>query len=76
MVKIRLTRLGRHKSPFYRLVAIDSKTKRDGGYLQLLGTYNPQRNEINLKDDLILNYLRNGAQPSDTALALLKDKGI
>ena len=76
MVKIRLTRLGKHKDPFYRIVAIDSKSKRDGGYLALLGTYEPFSGKANLKSEEIIKFLKNGAQPSVTCLNLFKAKGL
>ena len=76
MVKIRLTRLGKHKDPFYRIVAIDSRVKRDGGYLALLGTYEPFSGKANLKSEEIVKFLKNGAQPSETCLNLFKAKGL
>lgn len=76
MIKIRLTRLGKHKNPFYRIVAIDSRSKRDGGYLALLGTYEPFSGKCTFNSEEIINYLNHGAQPSDTILNLLKKHGI
>ena len=76
MVKIRLTRLGKHKDPFYRIVAIDYKSKRDGGYLALLGTYEPFSGKANLRSEEILKFLKNGAQASETCLNLFKAKGL
>ena len=76
MVKIRLTRLGKHKDPFYRIVAIDSRSKRDGGYLALLGTYEPFSGKANLRSEEILKFLNNGAQASETCLNLFKAKGL
>ena len=76
MLKIRLTRMGRHKSPFYRIVAIDSKTRRDGKYIQLLGTYAPLDGKIELKNDEIMHHLKNGAQPSETVKNIFKKQGI
>ncbi len=72
-VKIRLMRIGAKKRPFYRVVAIDAKKKRTGGYLELLGTYNPltKPKEINLKQDLIDKWLKLGAQPSDGFLRII-----
>lgn len=65
-VKIRLMRIGAKKRPFYRVVAVDDRNKRTGGFLELLGTYNPLTNpkEINLKQDRINEWLKKGAQPS------------
>lgn len=76
MVKIRLSRLGKHKKPFYRIVAIDSRNKRDGGYLELLGTYEPFSGAANFNTEMVLKFLNNGSQPSNTVLNLLKQKGI
>lgn len=76
MVKIRLTRLGKHKNPFYRIIAIDSRAKRDGGYLELLGTYEPFSGKVNINSELVLKFLATGAQPSETVLNILKQKGI
>lgn len=76
MLRIRLTRMGRHKSPFYRIVAIDSKVRRDGKYIELLGTYAPLDGKVDLKEELIINHLKNGAQPSETVLNILRKAGI
>lgn len=76
MVKIRLTRLGKHKSPFYRIIAVDSRRKRDGSYLALVGTYEPFSGKVNLKSDVILDLLSKGAKLSETVTNLLKQKGI
>lgn len=76
MIKIRLTRLGKHKNPFYRIVAIDSRVKRDGGYLTLLGTYEPFSGKCVFNTQEIIDYLNHGAQASDTVLNLLKQHGI
>ena len=76
MVKIRLTRLGRHKSPFYRLVAVDSRTPRDGDYIELLGTLEPFKGVTTFKKEAILKWLSQGAQPTDTAKNILKENGI
>lgn len=71
-VKIRLMRIGAKKRPFYRVVAVDERKKRTGGYLELLGTYNPltEPKEINLKQDLIDKWIKLGAQPSDGFLRI------
>ncbi|MDE7434186.1 MAG: 30S ribosomal protein S16 [Mycoplasmoidaceae bacterium] len=76
MVKIRLTRLGKHKSPFYRIVATDSRTKRDGGFIAVLGTYEPFSGKTLIKSEEVLALLNKGAQPTDTILNLFKEKGI
>jgi len=73
-VKIRMARHGTTNKPFYRIVAADSAAKRDGRYLELLGTYDPTRNpaEVNLKQDRIDYWLSVGATPSDTVKSILK----
>lgn len=76
MVKIRLTRMGRKKLPFYRVVAIKSQAKRDGKPISFLGTYDPVSKNTNLKGDEIRKFLDNGAQPTKTMEALLKKAGI
>ena len=74
MVKIRLARMGRKKRPFYRVVAADSRSPRDGKFIEILGTYNPmtQPSTINLKRDRIDHWIGVGAQPSETVKRLLK----
>lgn len=76
MVKIRLTKLGRHKLPAYRVIAIDSRKRRDGEYLHLLGTYEPATGKAQINEELTLKLLSQGAQPCDTVLSLLKKNGI
>ncbi len=76
MVKIRLTKLGRHKLPAYRIIAIDSRKRRDGAYLHLLGTYDPATGKAKINEELTLKLLSQGAQPCDTVLSLLKKQGI
>jgi len=77
-VKIRLKRGGRKKRPFYSIVAADSRAPRDGKFLEKLGTYNPMTNPatITLDIDATLKWIENGAQPTDTARALLSYKGV
>ncbi len=77
-VKIRLTRLGDKKTPFYRVVVSDSRVARDGAYIDLIGTYDPLKNpvEIKLNADLAKEWIKKGAQPTDTAKALLVKAGI
>ena len=72
MVKIRLTRMGRHKLPYYRIVAVDSRTRRDGAFIELLGHYEPFSGKVDVKKELIFKWLNDGAQPSETILAILK----
>lgn len=71
-MQIRFTRLGRKKAPFYRIIAIDSKKRRDGAPLEYLGWYDPLKKEANLNAPAIKKWLSVGAQPSDTVGALLK----
>lgn len=76
MVKLRLTRLGRHKTASYRIVATDSRRKSQGGYIELLGQLDPYTDKVTLKEEAILRQLSNGAQPSDRVKQILKDNGI
>ncbi|GEA91473.1 30S ribosomal protein S16 [Leuconostoc mesenteroides] len=77
-VKIRLKRMGAKKRPFYRVVIADSRSPRDGRFIEIVGTYNPisQPAEIKLDEEKILSWLGNGAQPSDTVRNLLSNAGI
>lgn len=77
-VKIRLTRLGDKKSPFYRVIVADSRSPRDGKFIDMLGTYNPLTDpaEIKIDAEKATNWIKNGAQPTDTARALLVKSGI
>lgn len=77
-VKIRLQRHGKKGKPFYWIVAADSRAKRDGKYLEKLGTYDPLTNPatVNLNVDHAVEWLQNGAQPTDTARDLLSSKGV
>lgn len=76
-VKIRLQRHGKKGKPFYWIVAADARSKRDGRFLEKLGTYNPTANPaiIDLNLDAAVQWLHNGAQPTDTARAILSYKG-
>ncbi|MFK5957257.1 MAG: 30S ribosomal protein S16 [Lutibacter sp.] len=76
-VKIRLQRHGKKGKPFYWIVAADARSKRDGKYLEKIGTYNPNTNpaSIDLDVDGAVKWLQNGAQPTDTAKAILSYKG-
>lgn len=78
MVKIRLTRLGAHKMPFYRMVVMDSRTRRDGSFIEILGTYNPQKGQSETKIDTerAKFWLQRGAQPTDVAKKLLQKAGL
>jgi small subunit ribosomal protein S16 len=77
-VKIRLQRHGKKGKPFYWIVAADARSKRDGKFLEKLGTYNPNTNPatIDLNLDQAVQWLHNGAQPTDTARAILSYKGV
>lgn len=75
-VKLRLTRMGAKKRPTYRIVASDSHVKRDGQYIELVGTYNPIANETKINEEVALKWLNLGAQPSDTVKNLLSKAGI
>lgn len=77
-VKLRLRRMGRKKQPFYRIVAVDSREKRDGRYLDNVGTYNPLPDpfELQVNVDRALYWLNNGAQPSDTVRSLFRRVGV
>lgn len=77
-VHLRLTRAGRHKVPFYRLVAADSRMPRDGRYLEVLGTYDPLKSPAvpQLKQERVLHWLSKGAQPSVTVRTLLRRVGL
>ena len=77
-VKLRLTRIGSKKNPVYRIVAADSRSPRDGKFLEIVGRYNPQTDPstIELKEERIKDWLSKGATPSDTVAKLLKAKGM
>ena len=77
-VKIRLQRHGKKGKPFYWIVAADARSKRDGRYLEKLGTYNPNTNPatVDVKLDNAVNWLEKGAQPTDTARTLLSYRGV
>ncbi len=76
-VKIRLTRLGDKKAPFYRVVVADSRSPRDGKFIDNIGTYNPLTDpaEIKINVEKAKTWIANGAQPTDTAKALLVKAG-
>jgi small subunit ribosomal protein S16 len=78
VVKLRLTRLGRKKVPVYRIVAMEALSKRDGKAIAYLGTYNPltEPAQVTLKEEEIIKFLMNGAQPTLTVKALLKKAGV
>ncbi len=78
MVKIRLRRLGAKKAPFYRIVVADSRYPRDGRFIEEIGTYNPLKDpaEINIDADRAQQWIKNGAQPTDTVRSILKKSGV
>ena len=77
-VKIRLKRMGAKKSPFYRIVVADSRSPRDGRYIEVVGTYNPvvEPAKVEINEELVLKWLQDGAKPSDTVRNLLSKQGI
>ena len=78
MVKIRLTRLGAHKRPFYRIIVADAKARRDGPFIEILGTYNPlvEPSKIEVDVERAKHWIGKGAQPSDTVKRLLQKAGM
>ena len=77
-LSIRLTRVGRRKSPFYRVVVAEASMPRDGRFVEIIGHYQPLKAEttLEIKEDRALHWLLIGAQPSDTVRSLLRKKGI
>lgn len=77
-VKIRLTRMGAKSKPFYRIVAADTDSPRDGKFLEILGNYDPKKNpaEITVKEDRVRDWLAKGAKATLTVSNILKIKGI
>jgi small subunit ribosomal protein S16 len=77
-VKMRLKRMGAKKAPFYRVVVADSRSPRDGKFIELIGTYNPLVTpaEVNLNEELALEWLAKGAIPTDTVKNILSKAGI
>ena len=77
MVKLRLKRMGSKKRPFYRIVAADSRDRRDGSFIELVGTYSPlEESKININEEIALKWLNNGAMPTDTVKNLLSKAGV
>ena len=76
-VKLRLTRIGAKKNPYYRVVVADSRYPRDGRFIEVIGTYNPMTEpaEIKIDTEKAKTWIKNGAQPTDTVKALLKKTG-
>ncbi len=77
-VKLRLKRMGSKQRPFYRIVATDSRNPRDGRFIETVGTYNPidKNNEVKVDKEKALNWLNNGAIPTDTVRNILSKEGI
>ena len=78
MVKLRLKRMGSKRKPFYRIVAADSRSPRDGRIIETIGTYNLTTNpaSITVNEELAVKWLKDGAQPSDTVRNILSTQGI
>ncbi len=78
MVKIRLTRGGAKKKPFYRIVVADSRAARDGRFIEILGTYDPLKDpaEVKINEEKAKKWISDGAKPTDTVRALLKKQNI
>ena len=77
-VKIRLKRMGAHKKPFYRVVVADSRSPRDGKFIEEIGYYNPLTDpaDIKINGELAMKWISNGAQPTTTVKSLFKKSGI
>ncbi|KGX83682.1 MULTISPECIES: 30S ribosomal protein S16 [Pontibacillus] len=77
-VKIRLKRMGSKRNPFYRVVVADSRSPRDGRFIEEIGTYNPtaQPTEVTLNEEKALDWMTKGAKPSDTVRNLFSTQGI
>ncbi len=78
MVKIRLRRMGAKKAPFYRIVVADSRYPRDGRFIEEIGTYNPLTDpaSVNVNAERAQEWIKNGAQPTDTVRGILKKAGV
>ena len=78
MVKLRLKRMGKKGAPFYRIVAADSRSPRDGRFIEQIGIYNPTKAEekVTLGKELAKKWLSNGAQPTDTVRSILSHEGV
>lgn len=77
MVKIRLMRMGAHKRPYYRIVVADSRTRRDGPYIELLGTCDPLKDsEVKIDKEKFNSWIQKGAQPTESVRRLLSRAGL
>ena len=77
-VRIRLSRMGSTKRPFYRIVVADSRSPRDGRFVEVIGTYNPRTEPVavQVNSERLQTWLKQGAEPTDTVRSLLKKKGL
>ena len=77
-VKLRIKRMGAKQIPFYRIVAADSRSPRDGKFIETVGTYQPiyKENNVTIDEEKALKWLNNGAQPTDTVKSLLSKTGV
>jgi len=77
-VRIRLTRKGRHKRPFYRVVVADSESPRDGKFIEILGTYDPlaEKDGVSIEEERAIHWLKQGAKPTDTVRSLFRKSQI
>ncbi len=77
-VKLRLKRMGAKKQPFYRIVAADSRSPRDGRFIETIGTYNPLMDpaEIKINEEVAIKWLKNGATPTDTVRNIFSKAGV
>ena len=77
-VKIRLTRMGQKKKPYYRIVVADSRSPRDGRIIESIGTYNPvsAEKEVKIEEEKAVQWLQNGAKPTEVVNKLFKENGI
>jgi len=78
LVKIRLTRMGAHKSPFYRIIVTDSRARRDGPFIEIIGTYDPKKepSEVKVNAERAKYWVDRGAQPTDIVKNLLQKAGV
>jgi small subunit ribosomal protein S16 len=75
-VKLRLRRMGAKKNPFYRIVVADSRSPRDGKFIEVVGTYNPLTGDVKIEEEIVLNWLNTGAVPTDTVRSLFSKAKI
>lgn len=75
-VKLRLKRMGSKQKPFYRVVAADSRSPRDGRFIETIGTYDVLKDQVTIDEEKAMKWLNNGAQPTDTVRNILSSQGI